>query len=396
LNKSTTKYHPAIVIPAFKRDRSLSRLLQTVNNAHYPTDGIQLIISIDQGGTAAVKNIAKNFDFKYGNVQVIEHSKKLGLKNHIIRCGDLALEYGSVIVLEEDLIVSPGFYTYTQRSIDFYKDERSIAGISLYSQRFNETTQLPFEPFQTEYSIYFMKLVCSWGQAWTSSQWKEFKNWYSQIDKSNSSIEEINHLPDNVKKWSKYSWKKFFNAYMLKHDKYFVYPYSSFSTHCGDEEGEHIKGNRNLLQVPLSGGDSHRSNFEFPDFRNHLIRYDMYMEAFEEFISTMLPLCYQSIAVDLYGMKSPDQFTDKEYILSSKKYKNPIKSFPLRFKPLELNVKFESYDEEIPFFYLYRTEDVINLDYTKPNYYRFANYFSYQNFFSRNILKGFLKNLLNI
>lgn len=391
MKKSTTKYKPVIVIPAFRRERSLSRLLQTVNNAHYPTKDIKLIISIDQGASVEVKNIAGNFDFKYGDVEIIEHTKKLGLKDHIIKCADFAFEYGSVIVLEEDLIVSPGFYIYVQKALSYYENEQSVAGISLYAQRFNESAQLPFEPLQTEYSVYFMRLVCSWGQAWTKKQWEEFKKWYSKVDPS--VVDQTNNLPDNIKKWSNFSWKKFFNAYMQKSDKFFVYPYSGFSTHCGDEIGEHIKEAGNLFQVPLSGTDPRNDSFRFAELDEHPIKYDMHMEQCGEFINTLMNNEIKNIAVDLYGTKRINELRESDYIISSKKFKRAIKSFPLQFKPIELNMQFESYNGDPPFFYLYETDEVIGSDFEKPNHLRLAKYFSYQNFLSGNIIRSYFKDL---
>ncbi len=391
MNESTAIYKPAIVIPAFRRERSLSRLLQTVNNAHFPADDINLIISIDQGATEEVKQTARSFNFKYGRVQVIEHPEKLGLKDHIMRCADYALEYESVVVLEEDLIVSPAFYTFAQKALGYYENEPSVAGISLYGQRFNESAQLPFEPLQTEYSVYFMKLVCSWGQAWTKKQWQEFKKWYSKTDPS--IIEQSGNLPDNINEWSHCSWKKFFNAYIQESEKYFVYPYSSFSTHCGDEEGEHIKEAGNLFQVPLSGRDPKNEGFKFAEFGKHPIKYDMHMEQCGEFINTLLDVDKDNIAVDLYGTKSVEELQEREYILSSKKFRDPIKSFPLQFKPIELNIQFESYNGDPPFFYLYKTEDIISSNFESPNHLRFAKYFSYQNFLSGNIIRSYFKDL---
>lgn len=386
-------HKPAVIIPAFRRDKSLSRLLTTINEAHYSEKNIELIISLDYGATDLVKETANSFTFKHGRVHVIEHGKKLGLKDHIIKCADFSLEYGSAIVLEEDLIVSPGFYQFAQNALNFYRNEDSVAGVALYSQRFNETAQLPFEPIQSDYSVYFMKLVCSWGQAWTATQWKDFKEWYSGIDSRNFNFEEINDLPENIKKWSNSSWKKFFNTYLLNKEKYFLYPYSSFSTHSGDEEGEHITDFGNLFQVPLSYTSSENQNNRFPEFKNHSIKYDLHMEASGEFVNSFLKLDSNNIAVDFYGSKNRKQLCNSDYVLSSKKYKKPIRSFPLQFKPLELNMKFESYNGDPPFFYLYKTDDIIASKFKKPNHLRFAKYFSYQNFFSGTIFRSLIRNI---
>lgn len=391
MNQNRATYKPAIIIPAFRRARSLSRLLATVNKAYFPSDDIDLIISLDKGAYDDVKSVAKNFNFAAGNVQIIEQTEKLGLKDHIIKCADYALQYDSIIVLEEDLIVSAGFYTFAQHALNHYENEESVAGISLYAQRFNETAQLPFEPLHTEHSTYFMKLVSSWGQAWTQKQWTSFKKWFKKADASD--IEEKVALPDNIKEWNQYSWKKFFNAYLLEKKKYFVYPYSGFSTHCGDEQGEHIKEAGNLFQVPLSERSPGSDEFKFPEFKGHSIKYDMHMEASATYINTLLNLGNSNIAVDLYGTKSVELLLKSEYLLSSKKFKNFIQTYPLQFKPIELNIDFESHSSNLPFFYLYKTTEIHTETFKKPNHLRLAKYFSYQNFLSRNVFSSLFKNI---
>src|SRR5690554_1902069 len=106
---------PAIVVVAFNRPKSLYNLLTTISLAHFHEINIPLIISIDFIDSIEHEEvivIANAFKWKYGEKKIIQHTKNIGLKNHILLCGDLALDYGAVIILEDDLRVSPGFYTY--------------------------------------------------------------------------------------------------------------------------------------------------------------------------------------------------------------------------------------------------------------------------------------------
>ena len=87
---NSTNY-PAVVIPAFNRPKSLLRLLRSLDKGDYPLNhSIELIISIDGGGDHEVLRIAKEFNWNFGTKTIIEHDENLGLKNHIISCGDLA------------------------------------------------------------------------------------------------------------------------------------------------------------------------------------------------------------------------------------------------------------------------------------------------------------------
>ena len=40
-------------------------------------------------------------------------------------------------VLEDDIVVSPGYYQYMKQAVEYYKDNADIAGISLYSHKMN-------------------------------------------------------------------------------------------------------------------------------------------------------------------------------------------------------------------------------------------------------------------
>jgi GT2 family glycosyltransferase len=99
---------PVIIILAYNRPTSLRRLLGSIELAEYP-DGVKLIISLEGGVSNSVREIANNFVSKKIAVSVVQHPTRLGLRKHVIACGDMALEQGSVIILEDDLIVDKYF-----------------------------------------------------------------------------------------------------------------------------------------------------------------------------------------------------------------------------------------------------------------------------------------------
>ena len=94
------RMQPVIVIPAFNRARALSRLLESVGCAEYP-DVVNLIISLEGGASEEVKSVAYEFKAHGLKVRVVEHEERLGLRNHIIECGDYSDEFGSVVVFED-------------------------------------------------------------------------------------------------------------------------------------------------------------------------------------------------------------------------------------------------------------------------------------------------------
>ena len=92
-----------IVVVAYNRKRSLERLLKSLNEAIYERNDIPLIISIDKGDNADVLKVAQDFIWKYGEKVIEYQPNNLKLKKHIIKCADKCMEYGSVIILEDDL-----------------------------------------------------------------------------------------------------------------------------------------------------------------------------------------------------------------------------------------------------------------------------------------------------
>jgi hypothetical protein len=314
---------PAIVISAYNRPESLERILGSIYRANYSNyDDIYLVISIDGGGSEFEKvcKIADKFNWKNGKKIVIKHSKNLGLRSHIISCGNLAQKYGAIILLEDDIFVSRNFYQYAAEGLNFYRDDKKIAGISLYSFEFNENAGLPFKPIIDGFDVYFLQVPCSWGQAWTMEQWAKFREFYD----SNSSISSSDDLPENVKDWPENSWKKFFYKYIIEKHLYFVCPTYSFSTNFGDI-GVHYPKNTQVLQTSLEYRPA-LEDFKFASFEESLNKYDAYFEVDAGSLIELGVNIDKDTCVDLYGTKKLKLIGEK-YLLSSKECSNPDFSF---------------------------------------------------------------------
>jgi glycosyltransferase involved in cell wall biosynthesis len=258
----------AVVIPTYNRPKALERLLFSVSNAIYKSLPV-LIISIDGGADERVVKIANAFNWK-GEKKIIKHQSNLGLKNHILSCGDLTATYDAVIILEDDLFVSRYYYDYTIQALHFYKNSPKVAGISLYQYQYNEYEDLPFSPLVDGYDSYFIQNASSWGQAWSKQQWAQFKNWYLKNDVWDPTDKRV---PNAVLTWPETSWKKFFIKYLLLTEQYFVYPRISLSTNFGDP-GTNNGYKNNLHQVNLLIGEK---QWQFASL-NEGICYDAFFE----------------------------------------------------------------------------------------------------------------------
>lgn len=353
-----TQLSIAIVVIAYNRADTVENLVKSLTEAHY-RQTVDLIISIDKSDTDVVAEFADTVVWSHGTKKIVRHPQNLGLRKHILSIGDYTKSYDAVVVLEDDLIVSPCFFDYAIECVEKYKDDERVAGISLYGFPFNSYMNLPFMPQKDEYDVYFMQIAQSWGQVWMKKQWAFFAQWY---EKNNEEFDELPHLPSNICHWGKKSWLKYHDKYCIEQDKYFVYPFVSLTSNSGSA-GTHSKIGTNVTRTMLQGGN--KTKYILPDFENAM-KYDGFYERKElgEIIGNT------EICIDLYGLKQNKMC--KRYWLTTKiaPYK-VIKSFGLELYPIEENVIKHVSGHTI---YLYDTSSAADVSKSK-NTFDIISYF---------------------
>lgn len=327
-----SKYSPIIVVIAYNRSQSFARLLNSLQNSHY-RNSATLVISLEGGAPEEVIKIAENFQWRHGTKEVIQHQKRLGLKAHVLSCGDLTEKYNSAIILEDDIVVSPWHYEYAVAALEHYDDCELISGIALYRFHRETITKYPFYPINDGSDVYFHQLPCSWGQVWSQKQWESFRNWLNLHDNEASSNP---NLPETIREWPKSSWLKEFCNYNITTGKYFVYPRESYSTNCGDM-GTHHKTSSNEWQVPLT------IKWKAPVFTSiteSVAKYDIYCEWDKVLAAQYMGVSSEDLIVDLYGRK-PLMGLEDSYIITSRKSNDALKSYSKSFKPHEMNLMLD-------------------------------------------------------
>ena len=311
---------PAIVIIAYNREAAFRRLLHSIEEADYPDGDVTLIISVDRSTGHMgdlVREAAKDFDWKHGEKKLVFHEENLGLKKHVLSCGDFCKEYGAVIMLEDDLYVSPAYYSYAMQALEYTADNDRIGGISLYNHLLNVHAREPFQAIDAPCDNWYFQFASSWGQAFTKEQWNGFRSWLTVHD--NTDLADTD-LPYNVSGWSDRSWLKYYIKYLVDTDRFFLYPMVSYTTNFCDE-GTHAKKAVNDLQVPLSAG---RKTFTFESLEESRSVYDAFFEniRLREHVASILSALTngqvkpEQVAIDLYGYRGADVRAD--YLLSSK------------------------------------------------------------------------------
>jgi len=325
----------AIVVVTFNRAESLERLLKSLGDSIYDSNfSYTLIISIDGGGSSDVLHIAESFKWKFGKKEIIQRTQNIGLRAHILKCGELTIEYGAVLILEDDLYVSQYFPYITKKLVNYYGNSDELAGASLYSYKYNEYAKMPFFPLTSQYDIYLMQVASSWGQIWTKKQWLRFKAWYD--DNVDIGVNLTDPLPEAVINWPNSSWKKFFQKYMVEKGLYIVYPYEAYVTNFADV-GSHFAVPMQHFQIPLCNIDK---DFNFCDLDEAEVFYDAYYEPLPSLWENGFSDVYKGkVELDLFGLKL-NRPIQAEYLISIHDCKNPILSYSSSLIPPVNNVLF--------------------------------------------------------
>lgn len=330
----------AIVCVGYNRIKSIKRLLGSLLAAQYPSKDIPLIISIDCSGNTELYNYVEDFEWPHGEKHVLIQETRLGLINHIFKCGDLTRYFKGIVLLEDDIYVSPFFYNYVVNSLEKYGNDSRIAQISLYTNETNGYVGLPLCHIMNNNDTFLMQDVSTWGECWNYKMWSSFKIW---MESHNDEYIQQLDMPIIIKKWSK-AWSKYYNAYVVDTCKYVLYPNISVTTNFSDA-GVHGGDNNSLVQVNLLDGPM---NYRFNSFED-LVKYDIYYNNIS--IYDWLGLDESEVNLDLYGFHPNDK--SKRYILSTKTLPYSIvKSFALNMRPIELNIKYNIIGKGI---YLYDT-----------------------------------------
>ena len=320
-----------IVVIGYKKLEGIKRLLSSLEKVDYQErNDITLILSIDFAqDNNDVRGFVEDYNWQHGEKSTIIYSENQGLKKHIISCGDLTNEFDILVVLEDDLYLSNSLYHYAHSAASYYFDDDNIAGISLYNFDKNWLNTLhPFNPQNSEFDVYFLKIAQSWGQVWTKNKWSKFKEWYSK----NPEFIASEKLPKPLNDWSsKSSWLKYHDRYCIEENKYFVYPYISISTNFSDP-GTHSKTFSNDSQSRLL---TNKTSFNFPEFSRSAVIYDEFME--REGLEEIIGVPEGTLTVDIYGNKPKVLF--KEFLLTTRNYNYEIiNEYLLCFKPIEYSI----------------------------------------------------------
>lgn len=130
-----------IIVFAYDRPDHLRRTLDALakndlasqSDLYIYCDGAKETASIEQ-----IERIKENRKVAHGadcfkSVTIIEREENVGLMNNIVGAvTEIINQYGRVIVLEDDMLTSPGALQYFNDALELYKDEEKVMHIVSY------------------------------------------------------------------------------------------------------------------------------------------------------------------------------------------------------------------------------------------------------------------------
>ena len=202
----------------------------------------------------------------FKSVRVIERTRNWGLADSIIDgVTQTVRQYGSVIVLEDDIITSPFFLNYMNDALNYFKEEKKVWHISGWNY--------PFDHKGLE-DVFVWRLMNCWGWATWKDRWnyfeKDSKKLIHEFDKK--TIYDFD-LSNSGQFWSQVianhkgkmnTWAIFWYASIFKQNGLCLNPSISYVKNIGhDGSGEHCRADRNYLNnIQLNG--KRKAQFNIP------------------------------------------------------------------------------------------------------------------------------------
>jgi hypothetical protein len=182
----------------------------------------------------------------FASVEVNERETNLGLAKSIIDgVGQLCDAFGRVIVVEDDLVVAPGFLTYLNVALGHYENEPQVMQVAGH--------MFPVD-VPVEEDAFFLPFVSSWGWATWARAWQEFDadaSGYQELKANAARRKEFdmdgayeyfsmleNQLAGKIDSWAiLWNLSVFMNAGMV------LYPKRTLVENAGfDGSGVHTRG----------------------------------------------------------------------------------------------------------------------------------------------------------
>ncbi len=261
-----------VVLFTYNRIEPLKKTVEYLQKCELSSESELFIFSDaakNPGNEEAVKQVRDFISgiqgFKAIHITKSFHNK--GLANSIIDgVSNIINEFGKVIVLEDDLLVSSNFLNYMNQALDFYEHQQNVFSVSgfIFDMKI---------PDDYAYDVFFTKRNCSWGWAMWKDRWNEI-DWkitdYDFFIKSPKLRRSFNRIGSDLtlslirqQKGIIDSWAIRCCYHQFKKNTYTIYPITSKVSNIGfGADATHTKQRFNRYFTTLK--DPVENQFSFP------------------------------------------------------------------------------------------------------------------------------------
>lgn len=240
-----------IVLFTYNRPRHTKATLDALKANHLAPRAV-LYIYQDGLKENATKSNENSKYFK--EITLIQRERNFGLADSIIDgVTNIINKYGTIIVLEDDIVVSPVFLDFMNAALNYYKDQPKVWSIAGWG--YPITTQDLGD-------CYFWRIPHCWGWASWSDRWQhfkrdmslDFKNSFNKSDIAyinlDGAADYFSHFTLNHKGKLK-TWAIFNYLIAHKHNALTLCPSISYIHQIGfDGSGVHCGEEGNMLNPP--------------------------------------------------------------------------------------------------------------------------------------------------
>ena len=160
-----------IALFAYNRPQHVRHCVESLQKNFLAAESELFVFSDGAKNPEQEKNVEEVRDYLrsirgFKQVHIIEQPENKGLASNIIYgVSELGDKYGRVIVLEDDLIVSPWFLTFMNEALEVYENEEKVMNVNGHLLKGKE-------PFPETFLLSFAN---SWGWATWQRSWKLFE-----------------------------------------------------------------------------------------------------------------------------------------------------------------------------------------------------------------------------
>ena len=207
----------------------------------------------------AVREYIRSTEWKeyFRSVTVIEAEENKGLAKSIIGgVTDILKKYEKVIVVEDELVLSPYFLNYMNGELDYYKDVPDVWSISGYSFPMKSLKNYPHD-------VFYSYRGSSWGWAtwldrWIKTDWEvkdyekmmQDKEWQKRFNRGGADLTGMLRLQMEGKI---NSWAVRWVYTQSNLDMYTVYPKKSYILNDGCDGSGTNSGTHSELNTDIKG-----------------------------------------------------------------------------------------------------------------------------------------------